>query len=236
MGADAAIMPHISSANIACGGHAGDPSTMRATLRLARAHRVTPGAHPGFPDIAGFGRRVVPMPPAEIADSVLAQVGALAALARAEGLALAHVKPHGALYHHAASVPAVARALAEAIAAFDAGLAIVTQSGSVLERAAQAAGLRVAREAFADRAYEPDGTLRGRQHADSMILDYERNLAQALSIVREGCVVAHDGSRVPVMAETLCLHGDAPGAGKRAAFLRRGLEAAGVTVAPLGSA
>jgi UPF0271 protein len=168
----------------------------------------------------------------EIVNSVLAQVGALAALARAEGVALSHVKLHGALYNHAAATPPVAQAIAEAVAAFDTTLVLVALSGSALEAAGREAGLRVAREAFIDRAYEPDGKLRSRHHHDSMILDNDRNLAQALHIVREGCVVAHSGERVPVQAETLCLHGDAPGAAERAAFVRHQLEQQGVQVVP----
>lgn len=235
MGDDARIMPFVTSANIACGAHAGDPDTMRRTVRLARELGVGIGAHPGFPDLPGFGRRVLPLTPAEIANSVLAQVGALWAIARAESAGLTHVKPHGALYNHAAITPPVAQAIAEAVAAIDRGLILVALAGSALEQAGRAAGLAVAREAFADRVYEADGTLRARRHSDSMIFDYARNLAQVVNIVQHGHVVAHGGARVPVQADTVCLHGDAEGAAGRAAYLREGLRAAGVVVAPLAA-
>lgn len=233
MGDDAHVLPHVSSANIACGAHAGDPDTMRRTVRLARDLGVAVGAHPGFPDLQGFGRRVLPMSTDEIANSVLAQIGALAAIARAEGVTLAHVKPHGALYNHAAVTPPVAQAIAEAVAAFDRSLILMVLAGSAMEQAGQAAGLQIAREAFADRVYEADGTLRARRHSDSMIFDYERNLQQVLTIVQHGYVVAHNGARVAVQADTVCLHGDAPGAAERAARLRHGLRAAGVEVVAL---
>jgi 5-oxoprolinase (ATP-hydrolysing) subunit A len=233
MGDDAAIMPHVSSANIACGAHAGDPDTMRRAVRLARELGVSVGAHPGFPDLLGFGRRVLPMQTHEVANSVLAQIGALAALARAEGLRLSHVKPHGALYNHAAVTPPLAQAIAEAVAAFDPQLILVALAGSALEQAGRAAGLNVAREAFADRAYQPDGTLRPRNLDGALILDLAQNLAQTLSIVREGLVRAYDGTPVALRVETICLHGDAPAAAARAAFLRRELETAGVRVVAL---
>ena len=228
MGDDAGILPYVTSANVACGAHAGDPDTMRRTVRLAASLGVAVGAHPGYPDLSGFGRRVLPMSDDEAANSVLAQVGALAALARAEGVTLTHVKPHGALYNHAAATPTLARAIAGAIAAYDARLTLVALAGSAQAQAGHAAGLSVAREAFADRAYEPDGSLRARRHDNAMVLDFAANLAQAISIVRDGVVVAHTGQRVPVQAETICLHGDAPDAAARAAYLRRGLEQAGI--------
>jgi UPF0271 protein len=181
----------------------------------------------------GFGRRVLPLTPAEIEVTLLAQLGALYAIARVEGVAVTHVKPHGALYNHAAVNPEAALAIAGAVAAFDHRLILVALAGSALEQAGRSVGLPVAREAFADRAYQPDGTLRPRQFADALILDLEQNLAQALSIVRDGLVYAHDGTAVPLRAETLCLHGDTPGAATRAAFLRRGLHAAGVTLLTL---
>jgi UPF0271 protein len=235
LGDDAAALPFVSSTNIACGGHAGDPTTMRRTIILAREAGVSIGAHPSFPDIPGFGRRVLPMSADEIASHVLAQVGALGALTRAEGVSLAHVKLHGALYHHAAATPAVAQSVAQAFAALDPQLIVVVPPVSALEHAARAVGLLVAREAFADRVYEADGTLRSRTHPDSLILDFEQNLAQVLNIVRDGFVVAHDGARVPVQAETICLHGDTPGAAERAAFLRSGLRTVGVEVVPLAA-
>ena len=233
MGNDRALLAHVSSANIACGAHAGDPDTMRQTLRLARELGVQVGAHPGYPDLQGFGRRVLPLSDAEIINSVLAQIGALAALARVERVRLVHVKAHGALYNHAAITPALAQALATAVAAYDPALILVALAGSELERAGRQQGLHVAREAFVDRVYEADGTLRSRKYPDSMILDTDHNLAQALSIVRDGYVIAHHGQHISLQAETICLHGDTPGAAERAAFVRQGLEQAGVQVLPM---
>ncbi len=233
MGNDRAVLAHVSSANIACGAHAGDPDVMRATIRLAKELGLQIGAHPGYPDLQGFGRRVLALSAAEAANSMLTQIGALDALARVEGMRLAYVKPHGALYNYAAVTPALAQALATAIAAYDASLILVALTGSALEHAGHQQGLCVAREAFADRVYEADGSLRSRTYADSMVLDYGQNLAQALSIVRDGFVIAHGGQQIQVQAETICLHGDAVGAAERAAFVRQGLEQAGVRVLPM---
>lgn len=233
MGDDAALLPHVTSANIACGGHAGDPGVMRRTIRLARQHGVAVGAHPGYPDLQGFGRRSLPLSPAEVADSVLAQIGALHALTRAEGVPLVHVKPHGALYNDAAVTPALAEAIAAAVAAFDRGLILVGLAGSALIAAGEAAGLRVAREAFADRRYEADGTLRRRGLPGALIEDDQQALTQAIAIVAEGRALTLDGAAVPIAADTICLHGDTPGAAARAALLRRGLAAAGIAVAGL---
>lgn len=230
LGDDAALLRHVSSANIACGAHAGDPEIMRRTLRLCRELGVAAGAHPGYPDLHGFGRRALPMSPAEVENNVLAQLGALAALARAEGVALRHVKPHGALYNVAAVTPAIAEAIAGAVAAFSRELLLVGLAGSQLVAAGEAAGLRVAREAFADRGYAADGTLLPRGTPGALIVEPAENLAQALRIVIEGHVLGPGGERVPVVADTLCVHGDMPGAAGRAEALRRGLEAAGVLV------
>ncbi len=219
IGDDAAILAHVTSANIACGAHAGDPDVMRRTVRLARELGVAVGAHPGFPDLQGFGRRALGMTPDEVSNSV--------------GVALRHVKPHGALYNEAAHTPALAEAIARAVAAFSRELILVGLAGSALIAAGHAAGLRVASEAFADRAYEADGSLRARRLLGALIEDNQRALAQALGIVRDGCALTLDGTRVPVAADTICLHGDTPGAAARAAFLRQGLPAAGVEVAPL---
>lgn len=227
---DVGLLAHVTSINIACGAHSGDPDVMRRSLQQARAHGIAVGAHPGFPDISGFGRRVLQMTPAEITNAVLAQLGALAALARAEGVALTHVKAHGALYNYAATTPAAAAAIAEAIATFDPGLVMVGLSGSHLITAGVAAGLQVAREAFADRAYEADGSLRSRLLPDAVLLDNEQALTQAISIATTGSVIAYDGTTVAVPADTICLHGDTPGALARAARVRAGLAAAGVAV------
>ncbi len=234
LGDDEAVLRHVTSASVACGAHAGDPEVMRRTVRLCRSLGVAVGAHPGFPDLPGFGRRPLPLTPSEIETSVLFQIGALHAIARAEGVALRHVKPHGALYNLAAKTPAVAEAIARAVAAFSRELILVGLAGSVLVEAGLAAGLSVASEAFADRGYAADGALLPRDAPGALILDPERNLAQALSIVTTGQVVGPEGQAVPVVADTLCIHGDTPGAAERAALLRQGLLAAGVEVRGMG--
>lgn len=233
MGQDAQLMPLISSANVACGFHAGDPATMRATVRLARAHGVAVGAHPGFPDLVGFGRREMQVRPAEVEDFVLYQIGALAAVAHSEGVKLQHVKAHGALYNMACRDEALAEAIAAAVAAFDPSLVLFGLPGSALLQAGLDAGLPVAAEAFADRAYLPDGSLAPRSQAGSVIHDIDVVVERAVMMVTESAVVATDGSRLAFEADTLCLHGDTPGAAALAAAIRRGLEDAGVTIAPL---
>jgi UPF0271 protein len=234
LGDDEAVLPHVTSANVACGGHAGDPLVMQRTVRLCRDLGVAVGAHPGYPDLQGFGRRALPLTPAEVEAHVLAQLGALYAVARAEGVTLRHVKPHGALYNVAAVTPPIAEAIARAVAAFSRDLVLVGLANSQLVAAGEAAGLRVAREAFADRGYSADGTLLPRGAPGALILDPADNLAHALRIVADGHALAPDGAPVPVAANTLCLHGDTPGAAARAAHLRQGLEQAGVQVRPLG--
>lgn len=233
MGDDAALLPHVTSANVACGAHAGDPTTMRRTVRLAREHSVSVGAHPGFPDLQGFGRRLLDMTPDEIADSVVAQIGALYAIARSEGVELTHVKPHGALYNYAAVTPAAAEAIARAVASFSRDLILVGLAGSALVESGHAAGLRVAREAFADRLYEADGSLRSRRLPGAVIHDDQQAMAQAIQIAAEHCTLTYDGARLALEADTICLHGDTPGAAARAALLRSGLETAGIEVVPL---
>lgn len=233
LGDDAAVLAHVSSANVACGGHAGDPTVMRRTVRLCRELGVAVGAHPGYPDLQGFGRRSIPMDLAELEALVLAQIGALHAVARAERVQLTHVKAHGALYNDAARTPPLAHAIARAVASFDRDLVLVGLAGSALIAAGVEAGLRVAGEAFADRSYEPDGSLRSRRLPDALILDPARNLSQAVDIALAGRVSSVSGQQVAVSAETICLHGDTPGAAERAAALRRGLEAAGVEIRAL---
>ena len=233
MGDDAVILPHVTSANIACGAHAGDPTVMRRTVRLARTYGVAVGVHPGFPDLQGFGRRVIALTPDEIVDTVLVQLGALYAIARAEQVALTHVKPHGALYNYAAANPAAAEAIAGAVATFSQELILVGLAGSALIAAGEAAGLRVAREAFVDRRYEVDGSLRSRTLSDAVIHDDQEAIAQAVSIVLHGYTVTLHGERVALAADTLCIHGDTPGAATKAAQLRRELAAAGIEVVPL---
>lgn len=234
LGADTAVMPHISSANIACGAHAGDPAVMRRTLRLARDHGVACGAHPGLADLAGFGRREIPISPAEAADLVLWQLGALEAIARAEEIALKHVKPHGALYNMAARDAALGTAIAQAVAKFDPRLVLFGLAGSPMLDAGRSAGLTVAAEGFADRAYEADGSLTPRHLPGAVIHDIPLAVARAVRMVTESRVTARDGADISLHVETICVHGDTPGAAGLARALRQGLAAAGVQVAPAG--
>lgn len=234
-GDDAAIMPLITSASIACGGHAGDETTMRATLRLCREHGVAAGAHPGFADRANFGRNAVPLSPDQIGELVTGQVAALAGIAAAEGVRLAHVKPHGALYNIAARDRDVAMAIARSVARFDPDLVLFGLSGSLLTAAGEAAGLRVAHEVFAERRYEADGSLTPRTHADAVIHDLDGAIAQVRRFVRDGAVIARSGERLPLRADTLCLHGDRPDAARFARSIRDALEADGVHILPIGA-
>ncbi len=221
---DAAILRWMSAANIACGGHAGDADTMRATLRLCRALRISAGAHPSFPDRASFGRRALPLSPADVRHLVAEQIHTLQRIARAEGVTLSHVKPHGALYNHAAAHPAYAEAIADAIADVDGSLALIGPAGSALIAAAQSRALPHLAEGFVDRAYRADGSLVPRDQPDALIEDIACAAAQALRLVREGTVQAIDGSPVPLRAHTLCLHSDTPHAARRAEALRRALD------------
>jgi 5-oxoprolinase (ATP-hydrolysing) subunit A len=233
MGQDAALMDSISSANIACGFHAGDPGSMRATIALARRKGVAVGAHPGFQDLVGFGRREIKASAAEVEDLVLYQISALAGMAAAQGVTLQHVKAHGALYNMACRDRALADAVARAVAAFDRSLILFGLPDSELLRAGQAAGLRVAAEVFADRAYEPDGSLTSRSKPGSVIQDTPVVVGRAISMVRDKHVVAVDGSMIRLQADTICLHGDTPGAADHARAVRQGLEAAGIRVVSL---
>lgn len=233
MGADAAVMRSITSANVACGYHAGDPAVMRATVRLAREAGVAVGAHPGFQDLVGFGRRDIRMSSGEVENMVLYQIGALAAMASAEGVRLAHVKAHGALYNMAARDRGLAGAIARAVRSFDRSLILFGLPGSELLRAGEDAGLRVAAEGFADRAYEPDGTLVPRTRPGSVITDPDELVRRSLRLVRDGRVVARDGTELTFRVDTLCTHGDTPGAGELTRLLREGLEREGVDVVPL---
>ncbi len=234
MGEDAALMTSISSANVACGFHAGDPGAMRATVTLAKASGVAVGAHPGFPDLVGFGRREIKATPQEVEDFVLYQVSALAGIASAQGVRLQHVKPHGALYNMACRDRALAGAIARAVAAFDKNLILFGLPNSELVKAGELAGLRVAAEVFADRAYNRDGSLVSRQQAGSVIHDERAVVMRAIQMAREHQVVAIDGSVIPLEADTICLHGDTPGAADLARSVRNGLEAAGLTIRSVG--
>jgi UPF0271 protein len=230
MGEDEAILDYVTSANIACGFHAGDPATMRRTVAAACARGVALGAHPSLPDLQGFGRREMRVAPDEVYAMVVYQIGALDGFARARGARMQHVKPHGALYNMAARDARLAQAIAQAVRDYDRGLILFGLSGSELIRAGREAGLAVASEVFADRTYQADGSLTPRTRSDAMIEDVERSIAQVLAMVGGGTVQATDGTQVKVEADTLCIHGDQPAARAFAARLRGALQAAGVEV------
>jgi UPF0271 protein len=236
MGQDEALMPVITSANIACGFHAGDPSVMRRTIALAKRHGVAVGAHPGFPDLAGFGRREMQLSASEVEDLVLYQVSAIAGVAATEGVTLQHVKAHGALYNMAARDAALAGAIARAVAAFDRNLIILGLPNSPLLSEGRKAGLRVAAEIFADRTYEPDGSLTSRRQPGSVIHDPAQVVTRAVAMVTTGQVTATNGEVIELEAQTLCFHGDTPGAADLARQVRAGLERAGVRIAALTTA
>jgi UPF0271 protein len=230
MGDDEAVLAHVSAANIACGFHAGDPATIRRTVNAALARAVEVGAHPSLPDLAGFGRREMRITPEEAYDLVLYQTGALAAFVRAAGGTLHHVKPHGALYNMAARDRDLAAGIARAVRDFDRSLILYGLAGSELIRAGRDAGLAAANEVFADRTYQPDGSLTPRGRPDALIHDVEASVAQVKRMVLDGQVHAVDGTSVPIEPDTLCIHGDAPHAAAFSARIRAELEAAGVSV------
>jgi UPF0271 protein len=227
---DEALMASITSANIAAGAHAGSPSLLRRTVRCARRFGVAIGAHPGFQDREHFGRRELAVSPAEVEDFVLYQIAAVAGVARAEGAALRHVKPHGALFNMAVRDRSLADAVVRGVTAFDRSLIVFTLPGSALAEASAAAGLAVAREAFADRAYMSDGQLVGRDHAGAVIHDRDAVVRRAVAIAVDRRVEATDGSSVVVEADSICVHGDTPGAAGLALAIRSALTAAGVVV------
>jgi UPF0271 protein len=233
-GNDEPLMGSITSGNIACGFHAGGPAVMRDTVRLSARAGVAVGAHPGFADATGFGRREINADPAEISALVSYQIGALTAIARAEGVKLQHVKPHGALYNMSVRRSDVADAIATAVAAFDNSLVVVGLPGSELLAAALRLGLPVAAEGFADRAYESDGSLTPRDRTNAVLTNPGVIAERAVRMARDRQVVARDGSVLAVQVDTICVHGDTLGAAAIAAAVRLGLERAGVTVAPLG--
>jgi UPF0271 protein len=235
IGQDAILLTHITSANVACGFHAGDPSVMRETVGIARQHGVAVGAHPGFPDLVGFGRRDLHATPREVEDLVMYQIGALWAIAAAQGIRLQHVKPHGALFNMAVQDPALADGIARATAAVDRSLILFGLPGSELIAAGRRAGLRTAAEVFADRAYEPDGTLVSRRKPGAVIHDPAAVVDRVVRMARERNVVAVDGSVVNLELDTICVHGDTPGAADLAARIRRALTDAGVGVRAVGA-
>lgn len=230
LGDDAAVLPHISSANIACGMHAGDPQTIAATVRAAVAQGVAVGAHPGFADLQGFGRRAMQLSHGELYDLTVYQVGALQAFASTAGGRLAHVKPHGALYNMAARDRGLARALVEAVRDVDPALVFFGLAGSELVRAARETGLAVAEEVFADRTYQADGSPTPRGQPGAVITDIKAAIDQVLCMVHRGVVRSLQGTEVPVRADTLCIHGDQPAAAEFARAIRIALEADGITI------
>jgi UPF0271 protein len=233
MGMDAEIIPLISSANIACGFHAGDPLVMARTVQAARDHGVAVGAHPGFPDLSGFGRRDMQVAPEEAAAYVQYQIGALKAFCDARKTPLVHVKPHGALYNMAARDPVLAEAVCRAIAEVDAGLILLALAGSELIRAAEKQGLPVAREVFADRAYEEDGSLVSRGKPGALVTGEDEVLRRVVGMVKEGRVMAVTGKEIPLTADSVCVHGDGPQA---LAFVRKinaRFKAEGIAIVPL---
>ncbi|MFC4821214.1 LamB/YcsF family protein [Dokdonella ginsengisoli] len=235
MGDDAGVLAHVSSANIACGFHAGDPDTMRRTVELAARAGVAIGAHVSLPDLQGFGRREMKLGADEAYALTLYQIGALAGFAHAAGTRLRHVKPHGALYNMAARDAGLADAIARATHDFDAALVLVGLAGSELPRAGERAGLRVAHEAFADRRYEKDGSLTPRREADAVIEDVDAAVAQALAIAMRGEVATRDGAVLQLRADTICVHGDRPNAAVFAARLCAALRTAGLPVMAPGA-
>ena len=235
MGDDARLIQLVSSVNIACGFHAGDPATIQRTVGLAVAAGAAIGAHPGYPDLVGFGRRDMDMTAEDLEAAIVYQVGAVAAFAISAGTELHHVKVHGALYNRAADDPSVAQTIARAVRRCSRDLVLIGLAGSALIGAARAAGLTAAGEAFPDRAYEPDGSLRSRRFPGAVLTDSSLVAERAVSMARDGRVVAVDGSTIAVAADTLCLHGDTPGAAEHAAAVRAALEAAGIGIAPIGA-
>ncbi len=230
-GDDAAILPLVSSANIACGGHAGDEATLRATWRLCRVPGVAAGAHPSFDDREHFGRRALTMAPADIAQTVRAQIERLAAVASEEGVRLTHVKPHGALYNVAADGRGVADAIAATVRAFDPALVLFGLSGSALTDAGNAIGLQVAHEVFAERGYDRRGRLLPRGSEGAVIESLDAAIDQVRRLATRGEVVADDASIVALRADTLCLHGDRSDAAVFARAVRDALEADGIVIA-----
>ncbi len=235
LGQDEALLPYVTSVNIACGFHAGDPGTMARTVAAAVRHGVALGAHPGLPDLVGFGRRLMTVSPDEVRDLVTYQVGAMAAFARRHGQRLQHVKPHGALYTLAENDPAIADAIARAVREMDETLILIGLSGGRLVSSGQALGLRVAHEAFADRTYQPDGTLTPRSQPNALLHDPEEVAARMVRLAREGTITAVDGTELTLAVDTICLHGDSPNAPVLAAAVRQAWDAEGITVCRLNT-
>lgn len=233
-GTQEALMRSITSANVACGGHAGDEQTMRTTIEQALRHSVVVGAHPGYPDRENFGRLELKMSPEDVANSVREQVQALARVADTCGAKVIHVKPHGALYSQAVKNRELARAIADGVALCRRDVILVGLAGSPMLDVFREAGFAVAAEAFADRRYEPDGTLRSRKFADALLRDPAQAAHQALRMLERGTVIASDGSEVPVATQTICIHGDTPGSVQIAATVAKTLHEAGIKLSSFG--
>lgn len=235
IGMDDKVLPLVTSANIACGFHAGDPSVMKKTVDLAVKSGAALGAHPGYPDLVGFGRRKMAVSPADVYAMVVYQVGALSAFAKAAGTRLQHVKPHGAMYNMAAKDPALAEAIAQAIYDVDPGIILFALAGSESVKAAEKIGLKVASEVFADRSYQEDGSLTPRTQPGAMITDEDASIAQVLSMVLKGQVTTLSGKVIPVKADTICVHGDGEKALLFTQKIRKALQENGVEIAAAGT-
>jgi len=232
-GTQESLMRSITSVNIACGGHAGDERTMKTTIEQALRWNLTIGAHPGYPDRENFGRIEMNLPAGQIEESIYGQIRSLAEIAATYATAIVHVKPHGAIYNQAVNNAALARAIANGVARFSKDVVLVGLAGSPMLQVFRDAGFRVAAEAFADRQYEPDGTLRNRKFPDALIRDPQRAAGQAVRIAKKQGVIASDGSIVPIDAQTICIHGDTPGAPKIAEAAAAALQGSGVALRPL---
>ncbi|MCE5280477.1 MAG: 5-oxoprolinase subunit PxpA [Deltaproteobacteria bacterium] len=238
LGMDAEVIRYITSANVACGYHAGDPQVMDRTVKLAKEHGVGVGAHPGYPDLVGFGRRNMECTPEEVRDFMIYQIGALQGFCAFHGVPLQHVKPHGSLYNMCVGNETLSVAVAEAIAAVDPGLIWVTLGGAqadLAKKVAAEAGIRVLFEAFPDRAYTPDGKLASRKLPGAVIEDPKRACEQALRMAKESAVIALDGTRIEMEVHTLCVHGDNPSAVDHVKTIRQALEAEGLRIVRVGA-
>lgn len=233
LGNDSELLTYVSSANIACGFHAGDPATMKKTVRLALEKGVAIGAHPGLPDLVGFGRREMAVSAEEVYDMVVYQIGALMGFAKAEGATLHHVKPHGALYNMAATNPTLAESIAKAVAMLDEQLILYGLAGSELVNAGEKYGLRTASEVFADRTYQADGTLTPRRQPDALITNPEQAIRQVLRMVKEGKVESQQGTQISIKPDTICIHGDGPHALPFARLIRERLLSEGILISAL---
>jgi len=233
IGMDEAVIPYVTSVNVACGWHAGDPLIMDKTVALAKKHGVAVGAHPGFPDLMGFGRRPMTVTPQEAGAYVKYQVGALLAFVKAQGLELQHVKPHGALYNMAAKDEALATGICEAIASVDKNLVFMGLAGSVMLEAAKKAGLKTASEVFADRAYNDDGSLVNRKLSGAVIHDPVVAVERAVKMAKEGKVISINGKEISIQADSICVHGDNEQAIELVSKIRKALEGAGIEVRSL---